>query len=85
MTEDLLKVMAEGHLKAACLDVMDPEPLPPSHPLWKAERVYITPHISGGFRAGVNYERVIDTAIANLQRVLREEPPVHTVDRHLGY
>ncbi len=85
VTEDLLKVMAEGHLKAACLDVMDPEPLPPSHPLWKAERVYITPHISGGFRAGVNYERVIDTAIANLQRVLREEPPVHTVDRHLGY
>ena len=34
VTEDLLRVMGEGRLKAACLDVMDPEPLPKGHPLW---------------------------------------------------
>ncbi len=85
VTEDLIRVMADGHLRAACLDVMDPEPLPEDHPLWTAPRVYITPHISGGYRAGVNYDRVIDTAVRNLTLVLQGKPPIHTVDRTLGY
>ena len=85
VTDDLIKVMKEGHLKAACLDVMDPEPLPKDHPLWTAPNVYITPHISGGYRAGVNYERVIDTVIGNIRLVLEGKQPVHTVDRSLGY
>lgn len=85
VTEDLLKVMEEGHLRAACLDVMDPEPLPPSHPLWTAPRVYLTPHISGGYRAGVNYERVADVVIRNLTLVLAGNDPVHIVDKNLGY
>lgn len=85
VTEDLLKVMKEGHLRAACLDVMDPEPLPKSHPLWTAPRVYITPHISGGYRAGVNYERVADVVIRNLALVLAGNDPVHIVDKKLGY
>jgi phosphoglycerate dehydrogenase-like enzyme len=85
VTEDLIKVMNEGHLKAACLDVMDPEPLPKDHPLWTTSRVYITPHISGGCRAGVNYESVTDVVYRNIELVLSGEPPVHTVDRKLGY
>lgn len=85
VTTDLIKVMNEGHLKAACLDVMDPEPLPKDHPLWTAPRVYITPHISGGYRAGVNYESVTDVVYRNIELVLSGEPPVHTVDRKLGY
>ncbi len=85
VTEDLLRVMESGHLRAACLDVMDPEPLPKGHPLWTAPRVWITPHISGGYRAGVNYESVIDAVIRNLTLVLEGQPPVHTVDRALGY
>jgi phosphoglycerate dehydrogenase-like enzyme len=37
-----------GRLGAAYLDVTDPEPLPPSHPLWTAPNCYITPHTAGG-------------------------------------
>ena len=85
VTEDLIKVMEEGHLKAACLDVMNPEPLPQGHPLWTTPRVYITPHISGGFRAGVNYERVVNTAIKNMTLIAGGEAPLHIVDRELGY
>ncbi len=66
-------------------DVMDPEPLPKDHPLWTAPRVYITPHMSGGYRAGVNYDRVIDVAVKNLTLAAEGKPPVHTVDRALGY
>ena len=85
VTNDLIQVMADGHLRAACLDVMDPEPLPEDHPLWTAPRVWITPHISGGYRAGVNYDRVISTVVQNLTLVLQGQPPIHTVDRNLGY
>ena len=85
VTDDLIRVMADGHLRAACLDVMDPEPLPEDHPLWTAPRVWITPHISGGYRAGVNYDRVIDAAVRNLTLALQGKPPIHTVDRSLGY
>lgn len=85
VTNDLVRVMEDGHLRAACLDVMDPEPLPEGHPLWTTPRVYLTPHISGGFRAGVNYGRVIDLIIKNLTRVLEGREPVHVVDRELGY
>lgn len=85
VTDDLVRVMEDGHLRAACLDVMDPEPLPAGHPLWTCPRVYLTPHISGGYRAGVNYERVIDLVIQNLTHVLEGKPPMHAVDRTLGY
>ena len=85
VTNDLVKVLEDGHLKAACLDVMDPEPLPKDHPLWTAPRTYLTPHISGGYRAGVNYERVMKVAVKNLDLVVHGQPPIHSVDRALGY
>jgi len=44
----LLEALQSGRVGAAYLDVTDPEPLPPSHPLWKTPNCYITPHIAGG-------------------------------------
>jgi phosphoglycerate dehydrogenase-like enzyme len=44
VTDDLL---AELPRIEAILDVVDPEPLPPEHPLWSALGVLITPHIGG--------------------------------------
>jgi phosphoglycerate dehydrogenase-like enzyme len=44
----LLEALNSGRLGAAYLDVTDPEPLPPSHPLWDAPNCYITPHTAGG-------------------------------------
>ncbi len=45
-TDALLVELESGRLRAA-LDVTDPEPLPPGHPLWKAPGVLITPHVGG--------------------------------------
>jgi phosphoglycerate dehydrogenase-like enzyme len=39
-----------GRLRFA-LDVTDPEPLPPEHPLWSAPGVLITPHLGGNTSA----------------------------------
>jgi phosphoglycerate dehydrogenase-like enzyme len=46
-TGALLAETSAGRLRAA-LDVVDPEPLPADHPLWKVPGVILTPHIAGG-------------------------------------
>jgi phosphoglycerate dehydrogenase-like enzyme len=46
VTDDLVAEVSSGRLRAA-LDVTDPEPLPPDHPLWDAPGVVITPHVGG--------------------------------------
>jgi phosphoglycerate dehydrogenase-like enzyme len=45
-TDALVAELTRGRLRAA-LDVTDPEPLPPDHPLWLAPNVLITPHVGG--------------------------------------
>ncbi|MGH3303562.1 MAG: 2-hydroxyacid dehydrogenase [Streptosporangiaceae bacterium] len=44
VTDDLVAAARTGRLSAA-VDVTDPEPLPPGHPLWALPKVLITPHI----------------------------------------
>lgn len=48
--EALIRVLRSGQLKAAWLDVTEPEPLPVDHPLRTAPNCYITPHVAGGHR-----------------------------------
>ena len=44
VTADLVAEVSTGRL-AAAMDVTDPEPLPPGHPLWSLPNVFITPHV----------------------------------------
>jgi phosphoglycerate dehydrogenase-like enzyme len=60
----LVEGLKSGRLGAAYLDVMVPEPLPPSHPLWSAPNCFITPHTAGG-RNNVN-EELVRHFLANL-------------------
>ncbi|MBQ6431598.1 MAG: D-2-hydroxyacid dehydrogenase [Oscillospiraceae bacterium] len=43
----LTKLMQAGKLFGAGLDVTEPEPLPPEHPLWAMQNVILTPHVAG--------------------------------------
>ena len=45
VTDALVSALNEGHIRAA-VDVTDPEPLPPNHPLWRAPNLLITPHLA---------------------------------------
>ena len=45
-TEALLAETSTGRIRTA-LDVTDPEPLPPEHPLWRTPGVLISPHVGG--------------------------------------
>ncbi len=44
--EDLLALLASGHLAGATLDVFRQEPLPAEHPFWREPRITVTPHTS---------------------------------------
>jgi phosphoglycerate dehydrogenase-like enzyme len=49
-TDALVAETSSGRLRAA-LDVTDPEPLPPGHPLWSLPNVLISPHVGGNTSA----------------------------------
>lgn len=57
-----------GRLYGAALDVTDPEPLPPEHPLWGLDTVLITPHISGRFSLPRTLENIVGIFAHNLYR-----------------
>jgi phosphoglycerate dehydrogenase-like enzyme len=67
----LIKELREGRLAAAYLDVTDPEPLPPAHPLWEAPNCFITPHVGGGH--STEKERQVKHFLDNLRRFERSE------------
>ena len=49
-TSALVEATRSGRIRAA-LDVTDPEPLPPDHPLWQTPGVIISPHVGGATSA----------------------------------
>lgn len=65
----LADALASGALGGAGLDVTDPEPLPPEHPLWQAPNLIVTPHVAG---IGSN-ARVAAHVAENTRRFLRGE------------
>jgi phosphoglycerate dehydrogenase-like enzyme len=62
----LLAALQSGRLAAAYLDVTEPEPLPPEHPLWTLPNCHITPHTAGGFSG--EQEALVKHFLANLRR-----------------
>lgn len=68
----LRDALEHGKMKAAFLDVTDPEPLPPDHPLWETPNCHITPHSGGGH--ATEFDRLTGHFIENLARYNRGEP-----------
>lgn len=79
--DDLVAALDAGHLSAAVLDVTEPEPPPPGHPVWAHERVWLTPHVASTSLPEGGAEAVMD----NIARHGRGEPMVGLVDRTQGY
>jgi phosphoglycerate dehydrogenase-like enzyme len=72
----LLEALAAGTIAGAALDVYDREPLPRDHPLRRAPRTLLTPHI--GYVATDNYRLYYEQAVEDIEAWLRGEP-VRTV------
>jgi phosphoglycerate dehydrogenase-like enzyme len=83
VTDALVAALESHRLGAAGLDVTDPEPLPPGHPLWSMRNVIITPHVatSSDFRD----ERTIALVAENVRRYVRGDKVLSVVDLAQGY
>jgi phosphoglycerate dehydrogenase-like enzyme len=85
LIDDAALIAAAGAKKigGAILDVFRQEPLPETHPFWKAEGIIVLPHIGGGHpkRDSVVAQLFVD----NLGRFLDGKPLRETVDRAAGY
>jgi glyoxylate/hydroxypyruvate reductase len=77
----LSRALDAGRPAAAILDVTDPEPLPPEHPLWRDPRVVITPHVAAqtDAREGALH------ALAVIRAVREGQPIPGLVARERGY
>ena len=80
----LVEALRSKQIGAALLDLTEPEPLPPGHPLWSLENAHITMH-----RAGLPNEatrrRAAERFLANCERFLRGEELEAKVDLERGY
>lgn len=75
-TDALVAELRTGRLRAA-LDVTDPEPLPPDHPLYDVPGLLLTPHVGGASSAMVpRIGRLVRRQVA---RMLAGESPLNLV------
>lgn len=70
-TPALLDALNQHRIRAA-LDVTDPEPLPPDHPLWAAPNCLITPHVAGSTPDFIH--RAFHFGAAQVRRYLAGDP-----------
>lgn len=77
-TDALVDACRSGRVRAA-LDVTDPEPLSPAHPLWTTPGVLISPHRGGASAAFLPRARALVTA--QVARVVAGETPEHLISR----
>ena len=73
--EALARALHRGEIAGAALDVTDPEPLPPDHPLLDAPNLLVLPHI--GSATHTARERMADLAVDNLLAGLAGAPLPH--------
>ncbi len=77
-TQALVRHAQQGRIRAA-LDVTDPEPLPPEHPLWRIPGVLITPHVGGNTSAFLPRARAL--VEKQIGRWRSGDPLAHVVQR----
>lgn len=79
--EDLLALLASGHLAGATLDVCRTEPLPSGHPFWRHPQIRLTPHTSARTLVADTIAQITHKIAA----VERGEAVVGEVDAQQGY
>jgi phosphoglycerate dehydrogenase-like enzyme len=81
VTAALVEALQQQKIRAV-LDVTDPEPLPPGHPLWSAPNCMITPHIAGSTPEFIH--RAFQFGAEQIRRYLAGQP-LENVVTEAGY
>lgn len=83
VTDDLVDALRDGVIGGAGLDVTDPEPLPPDHPLWSLPNCIITPHV--GNTPEMAIPLLAERIRANVKRFAQDDELIGLVDLDSGY
>ena len=83
VTDDLVWALETGEIAGAALDVTDPEPLPPNHPLWSLSNCIITPHVGNTPEMAVPL--LSERITANVRRYRSGEELIGRIDISRGY
>ena len=83
VTEALMKALQDGTIGGAGLDVVDPEPVPDGHPLWKTPRLILTPHVSADSDLDEDVRWLLIRE--NLRRFVAGGKMLSVVDASRGY
>ena len=78
-------LLRDGHLSGAALDVFEQEPIPADSTLWTCPRLLITPHVAGNMTLDYTVEKIIAQFLEGFERYCGGLPPIHLVDRSIGY
>ena len=78
-------LLRDGHLFGAALDVFEQEPVPVDSTLWTCPRLLITPHVAGNMTLDYTVEKIIAQFLEDFERYCSGLPPIHLVDRSIGY
>lgn len=79
----LIRALDRGSIRGAALDVFDNEPLPPDHPFWAMPNVLLSPHTAD--RVEGFLVPAFECFFENLDRFLKGQALLNTVDRNAGY
>ena len=77
----LLRALDAGRIESAILDVFQTEPLPPEHPFWRHERVWVYPHVA----AETDPRSASRVVAETIRRYRAGEPMPEEVDLQQGY
>ncbi|ALM87332.1 glyoxylate/hydroxypyruvate reductase A [Bordetella sp. N] len=81
VSQDVLALVREGHLRGAVLDVFEVEPLDTASPLWDEPNIFVTPHIA----SANSITSILDQISENIRRLQADEPLQNLVDAQKGY
>jgi phosphoglycerate dehydrogenase-like enzyme len=79
----LFQTLAQGRLWGAGLDVLETEPPPADHRIWRERRILLTPHVGRSLEEPpYRWEPLF---VENLRRYVNKEPLLNVVDQEVGY
>jgi phosphoglycerate dehydrogenase-like enzyme len=80
----LARLLAEGYISGAILDVFGTEPLPADSPIWLVPNLIVSPHVSAD--DAESYVAItLDALFRNMRRYLAGQPLENVVRPELGY
>ena len=81
----LERMLREGSLGGAALDVLEKEPPEADSSLWNCPRLILTPHIAGNYTLPYTVERIVSMFLEDFENYCEGRPLKHKVSLSAGY